>query len=118
MRRFLFFPAILFAVGASQAAVPKIQEKYECRGQADGKEYMMSLAIQAKGQNYFLNWGGGSVVGIGLRLDNHLAVSFVHLQSRSLGAAIYEVAEGKLEGRWVSGDGAVYRETCSVGLRA
>lgn len=92
-----------------------LSSNYQCSGEAPRGAYQVPLSIQAKGDNYFLTWGDGTLVGLGVLQGNQLAVSFVDMKSGGLGVILYEIKGGQLFGRWAVGDGKFYQESCMAG---
>ena len=93
------------------AKPPDIRSAYQCTGIAGNEKYTLPLAIEHKGDNYFLMWGGGQI-GLGVRVGNVLSVSFVDRATRIVGVILYTIANGTLDGKWVVGDGKIYPEKC------
>ena len=100
------------------AASPTIQPKYQCRGDTPQGRYNLPLQIQNKGDNYFLFWGNGEMQGIGFRKENRLSVAFVNLINNGVGVIVYEIKDDSMQGYWAGGDGRIYQESCSIGLKA
>ena len=79
-----------------------------------GGTYTGTVNISAMGDAYRVVWavaGGGSYEGIGLRIDDALAVGWSGGQARR-GVVAYKINGGKLSGRWTLSDmkGAVGTE--------
>ena len=91
---------------------PDIRTAYTCNGVADDKPYTMPLAIEKRGDNFMLTWGGGQQIGMGIRKDNQLSVAFVDQASGGIGVAAYKITDGVLDGTWAVGDGKLYPEKC------
>lgn len=100
-----------------QTSTPKLLDKYNCKGTDPDGEYTTTLTIEQKGDNYFLAWPEVGSQGMGMRLENDLAVVFV-TQRGGVGVALYKISDGQLGGFWAAGDGMVYAEICTAGILA
>ena len=116
MKMMLLVPFVLLVafgqtLAKDQTKPPDIRSAYQCTGIAGNEKYTLPLAIEHKGDNYFLMWGGGQI-GLGVRVGNVLSVSFVDRATRIVGVILYTIANGTLDGKWVVGDGKIYPEKC------
>ena len=94
---------------------PKVEPTYWCHGQTPKESYDLPLTVEVKGENYFLRWADGIMVGLGLRKGDWLSVAFVNTANGSVGTVLYEIKPGQLVGTWTGGDGDVYPESCLAG---
>lgn len=95
---------------------PDITGTYDCAGtEMDGNNYKAQVEIQRLGNAYSVTWakgGGLMAVGVGLRKNNVLSVSFAN--KGLAGIAVYQIGKDrKMEGEWteVGGIGVLRAET-------
>ena len=94
---------------------------YECEGfNSIGTPYRLTLSIGAVGATYQLVWSGRSgtaMQGLGLLMNDYLAVALVANGRPGVGVAMYRVTPGHLVGLWTGG-GRVMPEMCERGAAA
>jgi hypothetical protein len=105
-------PASPTAPAVPAAGLPGI---YECQGiSADGRAYRGAVIIQPDGNRFVLQWYVGpklTAVGVGIRGDNVLAVSFFGAEAG--GVVLYRIDGARLIGHWSAPitAGQVFEET-------
>jgi hypothetical protein len=88
---------------------------YECRGVgADGKQYRGAVVIEPDGSRFLLQWYMSAeltAVGLGIREDNMLAVSFFGADAG--GVVLYRIDGQRLVGHWSAplANGQIFEET-------
>jgi hypothetical protein len=103
------------AADAPAVTVAGLSGIYECQGiSADGRAYRGAVIIQPDGNRFVLQWYVGpklSAVGVGIRGDNMLAVSFFGAEAG--GVVLYRIDGTRLIGQWSAPvtAGQVFEET-------
>jgi hypothetical protein len=116
----LFLTSVNSPVGpaAAAAAAPDASDLpgiYECQGTgADGKPYRGAVIIEPDGSRFVVRWIIASeltAVGVGVRDENMLAVSFFGPDSG--GVVLYKIDGQRLIGHWSAplAAGQVFEET-------
>ncbi len=112
--------AIVLACSASKAPCNAAGPagEYEVVGtNSDGSAYAGHLRIEPMAGAYRLEWeAGGSSVGIGVLLGNHLMVAIGGTQCTIVGYQLS--AEGGFEGVWSGTDGKLGRERAIPGVES
>ena len=119
----LWFPlsaALLWPVLSSSQA--RLQGTYTCKGLQGGESYTMYLVVQELGKTYEFRWSPSErdpavLAGLGVLHGDQLAVALAS-PNGGIGAALYTVKPGRLEGIWTRGDGNLESETCTSGRTA
>jgi hypothetical protein len=87
-----------------------IHTNYVCQGTGENGDYKTPLAIEQKGDNYFLTWDSSR--GMGFRYNDQLVIAFI--VGPAVGVMLYEISDDKLVGIWSGGNGQTYTEFCTV----
>ena len=122
----LFIAGAVTPVAAQADAIPDPAGSYSCFGEQEGKPYRLELAVEQYGETYRLAWGlsvvalqsSPTVIGLGIRRGDELAVALIHVQAGGVAIATYRISPGQLNGVWSPGDGQVWKEVCSKGRNA
>lgn len=109
-------------VFTATATDPNPVGNYVCTGVQHGKPYAIYLSVQELDQSYELRWradlaGHPTLVGLGVRDGGYLGVAIVSATG-AVGAALYRIGPGRLDGVWTPGDGSLDPETCHNGKAA
>ena len=102
---------------AQAQAQLELHHRYECVSSGSKGEFKSALTIVQRNWNYSLVWDNG-YVGMGIRVENKLAVTFLERSPDGgfifpPGVSLYSIEDEKLVGYWASGDGDVYKDTCT-----
>jgi hypothetical protein len=127
IRTFIRLGIVVLALAGLQthglAQDPDLVGTYRCDGVSPGgNSYRSVVEIEKDGDTYLLRWLSreGPAVGIGIRRDDLLAVSY--FTGKDMGVVVYRIEKGpRLTGQWslLGADGRVYPETLTkVGLAA
>lgn len=83
---------------------------YVCTGNTATESYTLKLQIKYHEDSYLFMWENGTV-GIGIRDDDKVSVSFFDPVQRTLGVMQYKLTKDTLKGKWSMG-GKLYTEDC------
>lgn len=106
---------LLLALVLLQA--PELRERYHCQGVTPEGVYEMTLHVEKKDDNYYITWTvpqGITAKGVGFLDGDHFTAVFITAKN-NIGVIAYRVTKVGLDGKWISGNGMVFSETCTFG---
>lgn len=117
-----FLLGVLLSIAAWPAAEPSPIGTYTCSGTQAGKPYTLRLEVTAFDKTYELAWqtadGSQAVLaGVAVKDGSVLAVALIS-PAGGIGAALYHISPGRLDGIWTRGDGTIDPEVCASGKAA
>lgn len=105
MKKKIFVSFVVFLLLVSAMYSNNILEYYNIIGEGEGYEYSGTLSFLQHGEIYEVNWdieGAETHYGVGIKIDDYIAVSFSDYEFNGMGIVLYEIHDNYITGFFAS----------------